>query len=53
MTGRQLLVFRDPRPDVAQPHGHGYATQSIFGPNDTVAPPAAPDAPIRVAELLP
>jgi Uma2 family endonuclease len=53
VTGRQVLVFRDPKPDAALPHGHGYAAQLAFGPNDTVSPLAAPHAAIRVADLLP
>jgi hypothetical protein len=53
VAGRQLLVFRDPQPDTAQPHGHGYATQLTFGPTDTISPLAAPAAVIRVADLLP
>ena len=53
VNGRQLLVYRDPRPDAAQPHGHVYATQLTFGPNDTVSPLAAPSASILVSDLLP
>jgi Uma2 family endonuclease len=53
VTGRQLFVFRDPRPDAAQPHGHGYATQQTLGPADRVAPLAAPGASILVSDLLP
>ena len=53
VNGRQLFVFRDPRPDAAHPHGHGYATQLTFGPNDTVSPLAAPSASILVSDLLP
>ena len=53
VNGRQLFVFRDPRPDAAHPHGHGYATQLVFGPNDTVSPLAAPQASILVSDLLP
>ena len=46
LTGRQLLVFRDP-------HGHGYDTHLTFGPADRVSPLAAPAATVRVADLLP
>ena len=53
VTGRQLLVFRDPVPDATQPHGHGYATRLTFGPADTVSPLAAPNGVVRVADLLP
>ncbi len=53
VTGRQLLVFRDPQPDAAQSHGHGYATHLLLGPTDTVAPLAAPTGVLRVSDLLP
>ena len=53
VSGRQLLVFRDPQPDSAQSHGYGYAARQVFGPNDAVAPLAAPHAPVRVADLVP
>ncbi len=52
VNGRQLLVFRNVQPDATQPHGHGYATHLTLGPNDTVSPLAAPNAVIRVADLL-
>lgn len=53
VNGRQLLVFRDPKPDPTQPQGHTYSTQLTFGPNDSVSPLAAPTSAIRVADLLP
>lgn len=53
VTGRQLLVFRDPKPDPAESHGHTYGTQLILGPNDTATPIAAPHAAVKVADLLP
>jgi Uma2 family endonuclease len=53
VAGRQLLVFRDPQPDPAQPQGHGYATRLALAPDDSVAPLAAPHAVVRVADLLP
>jgi Uma2 family endonuclease len=53
VTGRQLLVFRDPQPDAAHPHGHSYATRLTFGATDCVSPLAAPTASVRVADLLP
>src|SRR5437660_7813902 len=36
VNARQLLVFRDPRPDPTAAHGHTYLTQQIFGPAATV-----------------
>lgn len=53
MDGRQLHVFRDPAPDAAQSHGHGYATRLVLGPTDTVTPLAAPTSVVTVADLLP
>ena len=38
VNARQLLVYRDPKPDAAQHHGHGYATVITLGPADTVSP---------------
>src|SRR5207248_5059445 len=48
---RRLLVFRDPRST-----GNGaiaYRTRLTLGPNDTVSPLAAPNAAVKVADLLP
>jgi Uma2 family endonuclease len=53
LVNRQLLVFRDPRPDPAQPHGFAYATQLTFGPADAVEPLAATGRRVAVAEMLP
>jgi Uma2 family endonuclease len=53
LVNRQLLVFRDPQPDPTQPHGAGYRQPLTFGPADAVAPLAAPQSPITVADLLP
>jgi len=53
VNGRQLLVFRDPRPDAAQPQNSTYATPLTFGPADAVSPLAALHATICVADLLP
>ncbi len=35
------------------PSANAYATVTTFGPEDSVAPLAAPDRPIQVADLLP
>jgi Uma2 family endonuclease len=53
VNGQQLLVFRDPQPDVTEPDTHTYTTQLTLGPSDTVSPLAAPNATIRVSDLLP
>lgn len=53
LEGRRLLVYRDPEP---LPKGLGataYRTHLSFGPDETVAPLAAPGSPVRVADLLP
>lgn len=51
LTTQRLLVFRDPRPISAGTSS--YRSQLTFGPADSVAPLAAPDSLIRVADLLP
>lgn len=53
LVNRQLLVFRDPQADPAQPHGYSYQQQTTFGPSDSVAPLAASNSAIAVADLLP
>jgi Uma2 family endonuclease len=53
LNNRQLLVYRNP---VARPVGLGaaaYKTHLTFGPGDSISPLAAPNATIRVADLLP
>jgi Uma2 family endonuclease len=45
INGRRLLVYSDSQ-------GGDYATQQALGPGDTIAPLAAPAAPVRVADLL-
>jgi Uma2 family endonuclease len=55
VVNRELHVFRDPQPlplptELATT---AYRTHDVLGPNDTVSPLAAPNAVIRVAELLP
>ena len=51
LTGRRLLVFRDPAPVAAG--GAAYRTHLTLGPTDTVSPLAASSAVIAVADLLP
>jgi Uma2 family endonuclease len=53
VNARQLLVYRDPKPDPTASHGHTYGTQLTLGPNDTASPLAAPNAVVKVADLLP
>ncbi|MBX9622865.1 MAG: Uma2 family endonuclease [Gemmataceae bacterium] len=53
VDGRQLFVFRDPAPLPAGLGATAYQTRRTFGPDDTVAPLAAPEKPVKVADLLP
>ncbi len=46
IPNRLLHVFREPTPD-------GYASETVLTPEDEVRPLAAPDAAVRVADLLP
>jgi Uma2 family endonuclease len=55
VENRQLHIFRDPQPlplptELA---ATAYQTHLTLGSNDTVSPLAAPNAVIRVADLLP
>jgi Uma2 family endonuclease len=53
LVDRVLEVHREPaRPGPARRHW-GYAAIETLGPDDTVAPLAAPAARVRVADLLP
>jgi hypothetical protein len=53
VDGRRLLVFRDPEPLPAGLGATAYRTRLAFGPDEAVAPLAAPGAAVRVADLLP
>lgn len=53
LVDRVLEVYRDPAPQPGAPFGHAYRTALRFGPGDHVAPLAAPQARIAVADLLP
>jgi Uma2 family endonuclease len=46
LNGRRLLVHRDPSID-------GYEQITAYGPDESVATLARPDAPVHVADLLP
>jgi Uma2 family endonuclease len=50
---RRLEVYRDPGPDPAAPFGWGYGSVAVLGDDRSIAPLAAPGAPVRVADLLP
>jgi Uma2 family endonuclease len=53
LNARQLHVLRDPQTLSAALGATAYQTHAIHGPDDTVAPLAAPHASVRVADLLP
>jgi Uma2 family endonuclease len=52
LNARQLHVFRDPQPNPAL-GTTSYQIHNTLGPTDTVSPLAAPNATIRIADLLP
>jgi Uma2 family endonuclease len=53
LVQRQLEIYRNPVADAAQPFGFRYADRTIHDPADAVAPLAAPNASVAVADLLP
>ena len=53
LNGRKLLVFRDPAPLPAGLGATAYRTRLTFSENESVAPLAAPNATVKVADLLP
>lgn len=50
---RKLEIYRRPTPDESQPSGFRYADVVILDETESVSPLAAPDAMIKVADLLP
>jgi Uma2 family endonuclease len=53
VVGRRLFVYRDPSPQPAGLGGNAYRSPMTFGSNDAIAPLAAPNAPVKVVDLLP
>jgi Uma2 family endonuclease len=53
LTGRRLLVLRDPAPLPSGLGATAYQTQFTLGPADTVAPHAAPTTTVRIGDMLP
>jgi Uma2 family endonuclease len=49
----QLEVYHRPIPDPSRRYGYGYSSADVLGPNDEAVPLAAPQARVRVADLLP
>lgn len=53
LDNRRLIVFRDPAPLPVELGGFAYRTRRELIESDTVSPLAAPNAQLRVADLLP
>jgi Uma2 family endonuclease len=53
LNKRQLIIHRDPVADAAQPHGFRYASVQTLDTSATASPLRAPQATIRVVDLLP
>jgi Uma2 family endonuclease len=53
LIDRQLEVYRDPAADSSKPYGFGYGSRAILTATEVVAPLAAPQARIGVADMLP
>jgi Uma2 family endonuclease len=53
LVDRVLEVYRNPSPDAEAPYGWAYGVKRTLGPEEHVAPLAAPLARILVADLLP
>jgi Uma2 family endonuclease len=49
----RLEVYREPTPEAAAPFGWRYGSVEHVGSDGTVAPLAAPEASVRVSDLLP
>lgn len=49
----RVEVYREPVPDSTAPFGWRYGRSMTLGPNERVAPLAAPQAAILIADLLP
>jgi Uma2 family endonuclease len=52
-TSGRVLVFRNPHPETGQPFGHAYARVTAHSRDDVRIPLAAPEARVKVADLLP
>jgi len=53
LNDRQLFVFREPIADSEAPRGYRYASIQTLTTADAITPLAAPEASIRVADMLP
>jgi len=53
LVNRQLIVFRDPRPDPGRLFGFFYASMTVFGAGQSISPLSRPKASAAVNEMLP
>jgi hypothetical protein len=53
LIDQTLEVYREPDPDPGAPFGWRYRSVEVLRGEGSVSPLASPDAPIRVADLLP
>jgi Uma2 family endonuclease len=53
LNERRLHVYRDPMADESAPRGFRYASIAVLGETDGIAPQAAQDHVVVVADLLP
>ncbi|QDU63932.1 hypothetical protein Pan216_48130 [Planctomycetes bacterium Pan216] len=53
LLDNKLEIHREPVADADHPFGHRYAKTTILEKKDEVAPLAAPEIPLAVADLLP
>jgi Uma2 family endonuclease len=53
ISGRELIVFRDPQPLAAGLGATVYQLRNVFGPTESVSPLGAPHATVCVGDLLP
>ena len=53
LNARRVEVRREPRADATQPLGYGYRTLLYLNDTDTLAPLAAPDVSLAIADILP
>ena len=53
LLSRVLEVYRQPTVDSAAPFGWRYASKQVLDAASAIAPLAAPDASVRITDLLP
>jgi Uma2 family endonuclease len=53
LLSRVLEVYREPTVESSAPFGWRYASKQVLDASSAIAPLAAPDAPVRISDLLP